>query len=230
MLIEGTEEYKTWLQQRVGKCTASRIRDVVATIKSGGYGASRERYRGELIVERQTGQPYPAYVNQQMRWGNDTQPHAEAAYVLFTGNEVKPAEECYPHAFVPHPHIEMAGASPDGFTQDGGLVEFKCPDTHTHINTLRTGTVPVEYYDQMQFQMSCADRRWCDWVSFDPRMPADRQLFVRRIIRDDARIAELEREASLFLREVAAECAALTKLTPNYLLYNMPVYMKERVG
>jgi len=229
-MIEGSEVYQRWLQARVGKCTASRIRDVVATLKNGGYGIGRERYRAELIAERQTGVPYQSYVSPQMRWGNDTQPQATAAFELFTGQSVLLPEDVWEDGFVPHPFVVMAGASPDGAVGKQGLIEIKCPDTHTHVATLRGGSIPVEYVDQMLFQMACSGRKWCDWVSFDPRMRPDRQLFVRRIYRDDARIKELEIEAQLFLAEVAAECDAIDRLDADFLIYNVPKYQKEKVG
>jgi hypothetical protein len=219
-MIEGTEQHQRWLQARVGKCTASRIRDVVATLKSGGYGASRAKYRAELVAERLTGAPYPQYVNASMKWGNDTEPQARAAYALFTGLDVLPPEEVNEDAFVPHPRLWLAGASPDGFVKHGGLVEFKCPDTSTHIATLRGAAIDAEYLDQMQFQMACTELKWCDWCSFDPRLSVGKQLFVRRIMRDDKRIAELEREAELFLAEVEAEVAAIEKMDKRYLIYD----------
>jgi hypothetical protein len=225
-MIEGSELYQRWLYARVGKCTASRIRDVVATIKSGGYGAGRERYRSELIVERQTGQPYElvasTFKSAAMKRGNEMQPVAEAAYGLFIGETVILPEELWQYGFAQHSRIEGAGASPDGGIGKDGLIEIKCPDTHTHLATARGRTIAVEYYDQMQFQLACTGRQWVDWVSFDNRVRPALQLFRRRIIRDDKRIAELEREAELFLAEVAAECAALDRLSPDDMIYAQP--------
>jgi hypothetical protein len=54
--------------------------------------------------------------------------------------------------------------------------------------------VDAKYYAQMQWQMRCADRSWCDYVVFDPRMPAKAQLFIYRVERnaDWLKIAEDE--------------------------------------
>jgi putative phage-type endonuclease len=182
-----------WFAARIGKVTASRVSDVVARTKSG-WGASRTNYMAELIAERLTGVPAERYSNGAMQWGTEKEPEACAAYQFERMVLVSPA------GFVPHPTITMAGASPDRYVGDDGLLEAKCPNTATHIDTLLGQAVPAKYVTQMQFQMACCPgRRWCDFVSFDPRMPEHMQLFVRRVPRDDALIAALERQVVEFL-------------------------------
>ena len=90
--------------------------------------------------------------------------------------------------------------------------EIKCPNTATHIDTLLTQTVPAKYITQMQFQMACTGRQWCDFVSFDPRMPAKAQIFVKRVLRDDVFIREVESEIKKFLAEVSAKVIQLNNL------------------
>ena len=113
--------------------------------------------------------------------------------------------------FVPHPRIDNSGASPDGMVGDDGLVEIKCPNTATHIETLLDKEVPSKYVKQMQWQMACTDRKWCDFVSYDPRMPEEMQLFTVRVDRDDETIIELEREVEKFLSELEDKIVALKK-------------------
>lgn len=191
-IIQGSPE---WHELRCGKATASRIADIVAKTKTG-WGASRANYRAELVAERLTGTVGERFTNAAMQWGVDTEPHARVAYEFYTGNDVTQV------GFVPHPSIGMTGASPDGLVGDDGLVEIKCPGTATHIDTLLGGTVPAKYVTQMLWQMACTGRAWCDFVSFDPRLPEAMRMFVQRIERDDDRIAELETEVIAFLREV----------------------------
>jgi hypothetical protein len=50
--------------------------------------------------------------------------------------------------------------------------------------------------------MAVMNRQWCDFVSFDPRLPEDLQLFIVRVNRDDEYIAKLEEEVVAFLNEV----------------------------
>ena len=192
-----------WLAARLGRVTASRIADMLAKTKTG-WGASRAAYAAELVAERLTGNPAERYQNAAMKHGSETEPQAVAAYEWYQDVTAEAV------GFVPHPTIPMAGASPDRLVGPDGLLECKCPNTSTHIDTLLGASVPGKYLDQMQFQMACTGRAWCDWVSFDPRMPESMRLFVRRVLRDDARIAEIEREATAFLAEVEATVQQLS--------------------
>lgn len=191
-----------WFAARLGKVTASRVADLMAKTKSGP-SASRGNYMADLIVERLTGIRPEGFTNAAMIWGTETEPQARAAYEFLTDAEV--VEE----GFALHPTIADFGASPDGLIGDVGLLEIKCPSTAAHIETLLTGEVPGKYVTQMQAQMACTGRAWCDFVSFDPRMPGDMQLFVRRVARDDAFIAQMESEITGFLAELAQQLDAL---------------------
>jgi putative phage-type endonuclease len=184
-----------WFAARCGKATASRVADITAKTKSGP-SALRANYAAQLVAERLTGKTQEGFSNAAMQWGTDNEADARAAYAFW--NDAQVAEV----GFVPHPNIGMAGASPDGLVGDDGLVEIKCPNTATHIETLLNGGIPAKYHVQMQWQMACTGRQWCDFVSFDPRMPESMRLFVQRIHRDDERITELEAEVAAFLREV----------------------------
>jgi putative phage-type endonuclease len=203
MIEQGSIE---WHAQRCGKVTASRVADLIAKTKTG-WGASRANYMAELVAERLTGVPAVGFVNAAMQWGTDTEPQARAAYEFFTDRTVELA------GFVDHPHIPYTGASPDGYVGADGLIEIKCPSTATHIETLLYGDFGVaqKYVTQMQWQMACTGRKWCDFVSFDPRMPGNMQMFLRRIERDDKQIADLEHEVSVFLTELMAKVNALTE-------------------
>ena len=199
---QGTPE---WFAQRCGKATASRISDIVAKTKTG-YSASRANYMAQLVVERMTQTIADSYSNVAMEWGTENEPFARAAYEVKTGNTVDQV------GAIDHPRIAMSAASPDGLIGDDGCLEIKCPHTSTHIATL-LGEEPVKkYYDQMQWQMACTDRKWCDFVSFDPRMPSHLQLFVKRIERNDSYIAELESEVVQFLSEVDDKVKKLNEI------------------
>jgi putative phage-type endonuclease len=201
-IVQGSDE---WKQLRLGKVTASRVADMVARTKSG-YGASRANYAAQLIAERLTGQPAESYVNAAMQHGTDTEPEARNAYCFYSGWDVQEV------AFVQHPTIADAGCSPDGLVGDDGMIEVKCPMTAGHLDTLLGQAVPAKYIDQMQFQMACCGRQWVDFVSYDPRLPENMRLFVRRVMRDDKRIAELEAEAVAFLDEINARIIQLENL------------------
>lgn len=199
-LIHGSDE---WLKARVGKATASKIADIVAKTKSGP-AASRANYAAQLVAERLTGKPAESYTNAAMAWGTEQEPFARDAYALKVGCFIEQV------GFIDHPTVEMSGASPDGLVFDDGLVEIKCPNTATHIDTLMGAEIDRKYVLQMQWQMACTGRKWCDFVSFDQRLPEAMQLHVRRVDRDDALIASLNVDVAAFLAEVAETVAELT--------------------
>lgn len=200
---QGTPE---WHALRAGKVTASRVADIIRTTKSG-VSATRQRYLGELVAERLTGQPTQRFKSPDMEWGTVTEEQARESYAFLSM-----AGDLRGIAFVDHPKIAMSGASPDRLVGESGLLEVKCPATHTHIATLLGAPITPDYITQMQWQMACTERLWCDWVSFDPRLPEDMRLFVKRVARDDKRIAELEAEVIAFLAEVSDTVARLEKL------------------
>jgi putative phage-type endonuclease len=194
-----------WHTARLGKVTASRVADVIAKTKSG-YGASRANLMVDLICERLTGQPASTFSNAAMEWGTEQEPHARAAYSAATGELVEEV------GFIDHPRIAASGASPDGLIGDDGLVEFKCPATATHLDTLLAQTVPGKYVSQIQWQMTCTGRKWCDFVSYDPRLPEHLRMFVKRVERDDDYIKMLECEVTLFLAEMEEKLIKLQEL------------------
>lgn len=202
MFEQGSEG---WKQQRLGKVTASRIADMLAKTKTG-WGASRANYKAQLVAERLTGVVAEGFTNAAMEWGKEKEAEARAAYGFYTNETVELID------FVTHPVMLMSGASPDALVGMDGLVEIKCPNTATHIETLLGGSVPGKYQFQMQWQMACTGRWWCDFVSYDPRMPEDMRLFVRRLERDDEAIAMIEKETRVFLAEIDATVAQLTSM------------------
>jgi len=197
-------ENPAWWAARLGKVTASRVADVVAKTKSG-YSASRQNYLADLIVERLTGQKASNFSNAAMDWGVEQEPHARAAYSARTGELVEEV------GFIDHPTIAMSGASPDGFVGEG-CVEYKCPNTATHLEYLLAGKPPEKYVTQMQWQMACTGKTFCEFVSYDPRLPEHLQMLIVRITRDDKRIAELEAEVRKFLAELDDKLQQLEKV------------------
>lgn len=194
-IIDFPQGSAEWLASRAGKVTASRISDVLAKIKSG-ESAARKDYRAQIVAEILTGRPQESsFMNDEMRWGNEQEPFARAAYEVSSDLLVDQV------GLVLHPEIDRAAASPDGLAGDG-LVEIKCPKTATHLEYLLSGVTPSKYENQMLWQMACTEREWCDFVSFDPRLPQDLQLFKVRFSRDDKRVKEMETEVRKFLDEV----------------------------
>lgn len=192
MIEQGSEE---WFNARLGKITSSRVSDVMAKTRSG-YGASRKNYMMELLCQRLTGRREEGFTSAAMQRGIDLEPLARSAYELHCGEIVQET------GFVIHPHYNDIGASPDGLVGDFGLVEIKCPNTAQHVSCIQSGEPDSKYWWQMQCQMFCTDRKWCDFASFDDRMPEELQIFVCRVERDDQAISEMLDECLEFIGEL----------------------------
>lgn len=197
-----------WFQMRLGKITASKISDVMAKLKGGGEAAGVKNYRAALVVERLTGEREETFCNGAMQRGTELEPMARECYEYLKGVSVEQV------AFVDHPTVPMSGASPDGTINDDGLLEIKCPNTATHIEYLLGGRPPAQYIPQMMWQLACTGRLYCDFVSYDPRLPEDLQMFVSRLDRDDVYIANMENEVIAFNASVEKMIADLKALRP----------------
>lgn len=193
---QGTPE---WLQARLGKVTASKIVNVMAK----GIGATRKTYMSSLKAERLSGQPTPFFSSSVMDWGTEQEPQAKKYYSFFTENKIKDV------GFIDHPEIDWTGASPDGLINKDGLIEVKCPKTNTHIEFLETEKIKRGYMLQMQWQMACTERDWCDFVSYDPRLPVDLKMHIIRVERNSELIQEIATEIEAFLLELEASIKSL---------------------
>ena len=204
-IIQGSPE---WFALRIGKVTASRIADVMAKLKGGGEATGANNYRAQLVCERLTGTAEETYTNGAMQRGIDLEPLARECYEFSRGVTVEQV------GFVDHPTIPMSGASPDGLIDADGLVEIKCPNTATHIEYLLGGKPPAQYIPQMNWQMACTGRKWVDFVSYDPRLPEEMQLFVARLERDETAIKEMETAVVEFGKSIDKMIADLKALRP----------------
>jgi putative phage-type endonuclease len=192
-----------WLDARRGKITASRIADVLDRLKKGGEGAGRRNYRIDLIAERLSGRSEDHYVSPEMVWGTDCEPMARTAY------EMERNVMAETIGFVLHPTMDFSGASPDSLIESDGVLEIKCPKTTTHIKWMLAGVVPEEHQAQCLWVMACTERKWCDFISYDPRLPDGLKTFIVRMQRDDAQIAAIENEVVVFDSEVDVVCSDL---------------------
>ncbi|ALE02908.1 lambda exonuclease family protein [Bartonella ancashensis] len=188
-----------WFQARLGRVTASNIDYVVNRTVKGLPTSKYEDYKIKLITERLTGQINPSYETQAMQWGVEHEDEAIEEYSFIYDTHVT---RC---GFIPHPTFKMAGASPDGLIGKDGLIEIKCPQSTTHLRFFLNGDIKPEYLLQMQFQMACTGRKWCDFVSYDPRFTdqsARLRMKVQRINRDDEQIEHINKAVERFLTEI----------------------------
>ena len=186
---------EAWFAMGAGCATSSRVADLTARTKSG-WGAARKNAIADLVCERLTGECTQIPQTAAMAWGVEKEDEARDLYAMLTGAHIEQV------AFLKHPSIEWAGASPDGLVDDEGMVEIKCPNSATHIETLTGGTIPERYMKQMQWQLDCAGRRWVDFVSYDPRLPPAMQIYIKRVEMDPTIIEQLQDDVMTALAEV----------------------------
>lgn len=191
-----------WKALRLGRVTASRIADLTAQTKSG-WSTSRANYAAELVLERLTGNIANGYTNAAMEYGIEQEPHARSAYCFMTDASVEEV------GFIEHPTIAESGCSPDGMVGDDGMIEIKCPLPATHLQTLLSQEIDGRYVKQIQWQLTCAERKWCDYVSYRPDFPAPMQLFIKRVTFDAPAVATLTDQVREFLAEVEKTVAQL---------------------
>ncbi|QPI11753.1 YqaJ viral recombinase family protein [Stutzerimonas stutzeri] len=197
---ENSQHSSAWWESRLGKVTASRVKDVMSKGRGGAPSATRQNYKMQLLCERLTGKREEGFTSAAMQRGNELEPIARMAYELYADAEVTEA------GLILHPKIEDFGASPDGLIllpKGRGGLEIKCPNTATHVATIQSGKHDPQYEWQMFAQMACADLEWVDFVTFDDRLPDELQYACFRLERDEARIRQMETEIKLFLEELA---------------------------
>ena len=194
-IIDNSEQGSdAWHVARLGMATASRFTDVLAKTRSG-YSTSRKNYAVELALEQITGNRQEFFKTTAVLWGTETEPVARLEYELITGNEVEET------GFWKHDLLPI-GASPDGLVNKDGLLEIKCPNSATHLETLISGKVPRQYIAQVQGQLLITERDWADFVSYDPRMPENAKIKIIHVERDEEFIKELIYELEEFVKEV----------------------------
>jgi len=195
LLEQGTEE---WKLARLGHVSASNVAAVMSKGKDGAESAIRRNYKIKIVAERLTNLPQESYKNAAMEWGNEQEPFARMAYEAARNVLVEKT------GFWKHETKNWIGVSPDGLVGEYGLIEIKCPNTTTHLEYLWDDVVPTEYRKQVQMQLWVTGRTWCDFVSYDPRLPAKNQLFIKRCERDEKLIAAMEQDVDVFLGEIQA--------------------------
>ena len=204
MLELNPQQTAEWIQARVGKVTASRVADIIGLDSRGNYRAGRQNYMAEKVVELMTGLPYESgFQSKEMRRGTEVEPEARSAYEALRGVLVDTV------GFVDHPTVERFGASPDGLVDDDGLIEIKCPNTWNHFQTRLYHKIDGGYMTQMQCQLACTGRAWCDYVSYDDRVKEELRLCVIRVERDEEAIKKIIAEVLSFNRDVLTLVAKL---------------------
>jgi hypothetical protein len=186
-----------WYELRRGLITASMFKTVMAQGKTKGTDSkSRREYMLKLMGERLTGDPMYMYQNDHMERGKEMEAEARDMYAFMTDLEPKPIGFIKNHG---------VGCSPDSMIGDDGMLEIKTKLAHLQLEVLLAGKLPTEHVAQVQGQLWVTCRRWCDFVSYCPRLP----LFKIRVYRDETYIESIAKAVDLFEREMATLMEAI---------------------
>lgn len=206
-LVQGSDEWREAIRGSLG---GSRIGDALAKLKKGGWAASHDDVRYSLVAEILTKKSTFKFVSKAMEHGTEFESMARDAYAFYSGQDVQTI------GIVRHPTIVGSHCSPDGLVGTDGGIEIKAPTSPTHVETLETGAIDEKYLMQCKWFLACTGRKWVDYCSFDPDMPEDLRLFVKRVVRNDAEIKQIEADAMAFIAEVNATIAKLPALAEEY--------------
>lgn len=193
-IIEGIEQGSDdWLSLRSGIISGSKISHMMAK----GSGKTRDKYKTQLAIERMTGIPVKMdYKSAAMIKGNEDEPLAREYYEFLNDTDARQV------TFVYHPTLKNAGVSPDSLIGEDGLLEIKCPNMETHVEYLLTKKIPGNYFLQIQWELACTTRLWCDFFSYCKELPIHLRSLMIRVYRDEQKITELENAAKQFNEEI----------------------------
>ena len=192
IIYEGAQGSPEWLALRAGIPTASCFATVMASGRGGGESVTRAKYMREMAGEIITGEPNEAWEgNKHTAHGHAIEPETLAWYSFANDAVLKPV------SFIRNGRM---GCSPDSLVGDNGMVEAKRKIPHLQIQVLMAGALPPEHKAQVQGQIMVAEREWCDFVSYWPKLPP----FCIRVYRDEPYIATMRYEIKRFNEELDA--------------------------
>ena len=188
MEITITTNETNWQQARMNRFTASVIHKLMGSSRSGGLlSQTAITFVYEKAAEILTGISKPIY-GDALTWGIE---HEAEAFQMFSKTNFDQWTYYGGETYVFIPYGDYSGYSPDGLSEEA-ILEIKCPYnssihlknfTITDADSLKS--VHPEYYWQMQLGMIAAKLEKGFFVSYDPRMPEGKQLYVAEIERHD---------------------------------------------
>lgn len=196
IVMESQQGSKEWLEERMGLPTASNFNKIVTS--KGNVSESRKKYMYGLAAERVSRVIPDSYKSADMDRGNELEEEARREYRRVSGNKVVECGFCLSDS-------SLYGASPDGLVESNGLLEIKCPRPSTHVEYVIKDQLPTAYFQQTQGQLLVTGREWCDFVSYCPGL----EPFIVRVVRDNEFINKLERELTIFCKELEGVCSKL---------------------
>lgn len=179
MIIYNNIEQGTpaWFAIRQCKMTASNATAIIAN------GKGLETYILEIMAEYYSNAEKINYTNEHIQRGNELEPLARMDYEL-----VNIKSNIAEVGFIEH--SQYVGCSPDGLVDGDGLLEIKCPSDKVYLQYMLDEKVKSDYYNQMQMQMFCTGRLWCDYMVYNPNFKTSH--IIKRITPDAKIVEKLE--------------------------------------
>ncbi|GAX85139.1 hypothetical protein CEUSTIGMA_g12558.t1, partial [Chlamydomonas eustigma] len=146
------QKSEEWLRVRQSIVTAS---DLAQALGHGKFGTQKEFLIKKSGYEEQK---FDAECP-PLKWGIMFEDIACAIY------ERRNSCKVLPFGLIRHPTIQHFGASPDGVTENGVMLEIKCP-----YRRKITNEVPEQYYYQIQGQLDVCNLEECDYLECEFRL------------------------------------------------------------
>lgn len=155
------QKSQEWYDMRKGIITAS---DFAQALGDGKFGTQRDFYMKKSGYVQEAFDPY----SPPLKWGNMFEDVACGIY--------KKRMQCEVHEFglLKHPTIPFFGASPDGITDLGVMLEIKCP---LKREIKPNAECPLQYYYQIQGQLDVCGLQECDYLECKFEEYYDKDLF-----------------------------------------------------
>jgi len=206
MIIHNLEQGSLeWLKFKAGKVSGTSLKSAI------GSKAVKETLLNRLIAERMTETVNDELNTEAVLRGKEMEPLAIKAVIKETGLDF-----CSLGMMAPD-DIQQYAVSPDAvyYSKEGvieGGLEVKCPNSKKHVEYLRAGAVPKEYFHQVLSPFLCDESvEWWCFASFDDRN-YERPLFMKMVFRKDL-LKEIEKATTdlvAFLNVVDEEYYNLT--------------------
>jgi len=206
MLVE--QRSPEWFTMRKGKITSSEVYKIMGESRSKTelLSETAKSYLLEKVAESLGGESN-SISNQATEWGTDLEDTAVEVYEARTSQKV---DKC---SFITL--NDSYGGSPDGLVGQEGCIEIKCPfSSANHIkyslisNDAEFKKVVTNYYYQCMSHMLVSGAKWCDFISFDPRVDAEYMMFVYRLHRNEEEIENMKAKIEIavnYINEVKSK-------------------------
>lgn len=138
-----------WYAARNDMISAS---DLAQSLGCAKFGNQREFFRKKAGLPDEQ-EPFDGSCP-PLKWGTMLEPIAQALY-----SAVNAGVKVHEFGLLLHPTLDFIGASPDGITETGVMVEIKCP----YRRKIVPGQCPTQYYYQIQGQLAVCGLDQCDF-------------------------------------------------------------------